>query len=91
MAIVDERSMVMVPIVRATSMTVSEAAKNGKMRLNMYTPAATIVAEWSSALTGVGPSMASGNHVSSGNWALLPITPQKMRSPDTVQRSWGIA
>ena len=28
-----------------------------------------------SALTGVGPSIASGNHTWSGNWALLPIAP----------------
>ena len=27
----------------------------------MYTPAATMVAAWISALTGVGPSMASGS------------------------------
>ena len=27
----------------------------------MYTPAVTMVAAWMSALTGVGPSMASGS------------------------------
>ena len=31
-------------------------------RTSMYTPAATIVAAWMSAETGVGPSIASGNH-----------------------------
>ena len=30
--------------------------------------------------TGVGPSMASGNQTCSGNWALLPIAPAKIRS-----------
>jgi len=30
-------------------------------RATMYTPAATMVAAWISALTGVGPSMASGS------------------------------
>jgi hypothetical protein len=38
-------------------------------------PAATIVAAWISALIGVGPAIASGSHVCSGNWALLPATP----------------
>ena len=28
----------------------------------MYTPAVTMVAAWINALTGVGPSIASGNH-----------------------------
>ena len=41
----------------------------------MYTPAVTIVAAWISALTGVGPSMASGSQTCSGNWALLPHAP----------------
>jgi hypothetical protein len=36
-----------------------------------------MVAEWSSALTGVGPAMASGSQVWSGNWALLPMMPTK--------------
>ncbi len=30
-------------------------------RTTMYTPAVTMVAAWISALTGVGPSMASGS------------------------------
>jgi len=47
----------------------------------MYTPAATIVAAWMSALTGVGPSIASGSHTCSGAWADFPIAPQKIRNP----------
>ena len=43
-------------------------------------PAATIVAACISAETGVGPSMASGSQTCSGNWALLPIAPQKTRA-----------
>ena len=42
------------------------------------TPAATIVAECSRALTGVGPSMASGSQVCRGSWALLPAMPAKI-------------
>ena len=41
----------------------------------MNTPAATIVAAWISADTGVGPSIASGNHVCNGTWPDLPIAP----------------
>ena len=40
-----------------------------------YTPAVTIVAAWISADTGVGPSIASGSHVCSGNCALLAKAP----------------
>ena len=34
-----------------------------------------MVAAWISADTGVGPSIASGSQVCSGNWADLPTTP----------------
>ena len=50
-------------------------------RQSMYTPAATMVAAWINAETGVGPSMASGNHTCSGNCALLPIAPMKISKP----------
>ena len=40
----------------------------------------TIVAAWMRALTGVGPSIASGSQTWSGNWALLPIAPTKSSS-----------
>ena len=43
-------------------------------------PAATIVAAWMRAETGVGPSIASGNHTWSGIWADLPIAPQNSSS-----------
>ena len=41
------------------------------------TPAVTIVAAWIKAETGVGPSIASGNHVCKPNWADFPIAPKK--------------
>ena len=50
-------------------------------RQSMYTPAATMVAAWMRADTGVGPSIASGNHTCSGNWALLPMAPMKISKP----------
>ena len=53
-------------------------------RTSMYTPAATIVAAWMSAETGVGPSIASGSQTWSGNWADLPTAPMKRHSAATV-------
>ena len=53
----------------------------------MYTPALTMVAAWIRALTGVGPSMASGSHTCSGNWALLPTAPVKSSRQIHVQRA----
>ena len=46
------------------------------------------------ALTGVGPSMASGSQTCSGNCALLPIAPQKISKPAVVAsapKAWGLA
>ena len=52
----------------------SKPVKNtGYKRDTRNTPATTIVDECKSELTGVGPAIASGNHVCSGNWPLLPI------------------
>ena len=48
------------------------------------TPAVTIVAAWMSADTGVGPSIASGSHTYSGNWAHLPTAPTNRRSAIAV-------
>src|SRR5205823_7224048 len=53
-------------------------------RTTRYTPAVTMVAAWISADTGVGPSMASGSHVCSGNCADLPAAPHNNSSAMTV-------
>ena len=50
-------------------------AINGKMRNSMKIPAETMAAAWMMALTGVGPSIASGNQTCSGHWADLPTVP----------------
>ena len=47
-----------------------------------------MVAEWTSAETGVGPSMASGSQMCSGNWALLPIAPAARPSANSVSIVW---
>ena len=49
-------------------------------RATRYTPAATMVAAWISADTGVGPAIASGSQTCSGNWADLPIAPPNSSS-----------
>src|SRR5206468_363402 len=54
---------------------VAEASNIGERRQTMNTPAVTIVAAWIKALTGVGPSIASGSQVCSGSCADLPIAP----------------
>ena len=53
----------------------AKPSKNtGYSRPIMNTPATTMVAAWISAETGVGPAMASGSHVCSGNWPDLEHT-----------------
>ena len=52
------------------------SANSGYTRATMYTPAVTMVAAWISADTGVGPSIASGSQMCSGNCADLPTAPR---------------
>ena len=47
----------------------AKAIHKGNIRAIWNTPATTIVAAWISALTGVGPSMASGSQMCNGNMA----------------------
>ncbi len=60
------------------------AESSGNRRTMAYTPAETIVAAWIMALTGVGPSMASGSQTCSGNCALLPTVPANSSRPMTL-------
>ena len=46
--------------------------------------AGTIGAACRSAEIGVGPSIESGSHTCSGNWALLPIAPMNRQMQITV-------
>src|SRR5205814_10057908 len=61
--------------------------KSGYTRATRNTPAATMVAAWINAETGVGPSIASGNHTCSGNWADFPTAPQKIKSAAMVRHT----
>ena len=71
---------VIVPTHATTRSAVCDAWIMKATRTSIYTPAATIVAAWINAETGVGPSIASGNQTCSGNWADLPTAPQKIKS-----------
>ena len=51
----------------------------------MYTPAVTMVAAWISALTGVGPAMASGSQTYKGICADLPVAPTSSRREIAVK------
>src|SRR3984957_8950205 len=74
------------PIQRTTVSAVGEGWNRKKERASMKTPAATIVAAWIRAETGVGPSMASGSQTWSGNWADFPIAPQKISRAAAVMK-----
>jgi hypothetical protein len=56
----------------------------------MYTPAVTMVAAWISALTGVGPAMASGSQTYNGICADLPVAPTR-RSSEIAVKSPALA
>ena len=48
-----------------------------------------MVAAWISADTGVGPAMASGSQVWSGNWPLLPMMPMNRQRGADEQHARG--
>jgi len=54
--------VVIAPIHKHNTNTVELYSIKGDERINKYTPAVTIVAACISAETGVGPSIAIGNH-----------------------------
>ena len=72
-------SIVTQPTIAPTSAAAGACSNSGCMRAIRYTPAVTIVAAWISALTGVGPSIASGSQVCSGTWADLANAPTSSR------------
>ena len=59
------------------SLARGKTPKRGESFIVKKTPAVTIVAAWMRALTGVGPSIASGNQVCKPNWALFPLRATK--------------
>ena len=82
-------SAVVAPMPATTSCASGARTNSGVARASRYTPAVTIVAAWIRALTGVGPSIASGNQTISGNWALLPIAPRNNKQANRRDRRRG--
>src|SRR6185312_561955 len=62
-AMVSAKRAVTPPMTATTFSAVGETSNNGLARATRYTPAVTMVAAWISALTGVGPSIASGSDI----------------------------
>ena len=77
-------SMVTDPMVPTKARACPEASNTENIRPTRYTPAATMVAAWIRAETGVGPAIASGSHTWRGNWADLPMAPPNRRRAATV-------
>jgi len=65
-------SAVTAPAQAVTGAPQPEAASSGSKRSSRYAPAATIVAECSSAETGLGPSIARDSQKLNGSCADLP-------------------
>src|SRR5512140_3145978 len=63
------------PTTATTAIELGASVNSAFERATMYTPAVTMVAAWISALTGVGPSIASGSHTYKGSCADLPHAP----------------
>lgn len=82
--VVAAKNAVNAPTHVITISVVGAYSSNGDDRNNRYTPAVTRVAAWIRAETGVGPSIASGSHVCSPNWADLPIAANSNNRPIIV-------
>jgi hypothetical protein len=61
--VVAAKKAVVAPKKHTTERMYGEYSNKGEHRIRRKTPAVTIVAACINAETGVGPSMASGNHV----------------------------
>jgi hypothetical protein len=79
------KKAVKVPSIVITVNAVGAYSNNGEHRINKKTPAVTNVAAWINAETGVGPSIASGNHVCKPNCADFPTAPPNRRIPIKVK------
>src|SRR5512136_1953550 len=90
-AMVAAKMAVSAPTRPTTWAATPESVNIGFIRATMYTPAVTMVAAWMRAMTGEGPSMASGSQTYRGSWALLPTAPAKRHKAMTVSNRgcWG--
>jgi hypothetical protein len=74
----------MAPIHKHNINTVELYSIKGEVLINRYTPAVTIVAACIKADTGVGPSIAIGNHTCRPIWELLAMAPINKQIPTKV-------
>lgn len=79
------KKAVRVPRIVITVNAVGAYSSKGEHRISKNTPAVTSVAAWINADTGVGPSIASGNHVCKPNCADLPTAPPNSSIPIKVK------
>src|SRR5882762_11594134 len=73
-------SAVRAPTPATVALPSGDSANSTLQRATRYTPAVTIVAAWIRADTGVGPCIASGNHVKRGICADFPVQPRNRNS-----------
>ncbi len=71
------KNAVAMPTIATNSSAKAECRNSCELRAIMYTPAVTMVAAWISALTGVGPAMASGSQTYKGICADFPVAPSR--------------
>lgn len=82
-------SVVRAPMERHRDSAVWLFSNKGWNRISKKIPATTIVLECNSADTGVGPSMAAGNHGWSPNCADLPIAARIRPSRGSIELSYN--
>ena len=78
------KNAVTAPTIATVVTTTGDPSHIGLVLNNKNTPAVTIVAAWINADTGVGPSIASGNHVCNPICADLPAVPINNINPIIV-------
>ncbi len=76
----------MAPMKVTKASAVGEYSKSGEQRATMNTPAVTMVAAWIRAETGVGPSIASGSQVCSGELRRLAHGADEQQEADHGER-----
>jgi len=74
----------MAPTHKHNNKTVELYSIKGEALIKRYTPAVTIVAAWIKAETGVGPSIAIGNHTCKPICELLAIAPINKHTPTNI-------
>jgi len=89
--IVAAKSEVTQPTTATTSSARGAIENTALVRAIMYTPAVTIVAAWINALTGVGPSIASGSQTYNGSCADFPVAPTNRSKAIAVSVPFPIA